>query len=701
MGTSLIELLVVIVVFMVGILAIIQIFPKGFQLLVGSRNNSEAEALGRDQVEILKSEPDQIPDQILAVRYVSGTPVADPTRNIFDLSLQTDGVSTDVDTVTQMGLLVEGSTTVGDWKLYSGPNSFRRIIGEGHRVPAPRQVGTYFGGLRMLAFGPVDPVAPLVAYANDLIKEPTLPRNLTQATVTTAPTVTIGATSVPVTLYNTTDSLSTSEYFVDQAGTANAVLYLPNLPAFTNTTSSYQFRTYHISLTAYVGTTSGYTRVSYPDLSITVPTGLLDSSGNLPPLIQVPIGVGPSNNGLLYNTPGALGSGQTMASVEYDTIRVQPQYYTIPNATVFGSDPFQYKILDPNIGVLLFNPIAYQTYIENPGGAREPLIAKVNYDTLDWRILRQDFHVDSQLGLNGGDYAQFQLSLPGILVGTSNGPDGLPNGGLTSLETPLPSQGASTPYATTQAALADNLMLIDLATGGVICEVDPNIVNSQLVTINKSQGLITIQGATTGGSGLSGYELLPGTTTPVNVDLTGKELRVLYRARNNWAAFPTKAASEYSLTAMQSISSSTPPTEGQAFFQVTSANVATGTRIYFPPSDLHQKVTIDQIFYQWGDNSLHELDSQDFAIEYPTTNNIGLPCIDVHDVDGQATQLINTSGTVAKNVKGASLTFQVIWNPDSFTFSSDVNGNVLAINNWLHGWRRAETQTYLQTENIQ
>src|SRR5262249_25588650 len=149
------------------------------------------------------------------------------------------------------------------------------------------------------------------------------------------------------TLWNTTDSLSTSQYFVDQAGTANAVLYLPNLPAFTNTTSSYQFRTYHISLTAYVGTTSGYTRVSYPDLSITVPTGLLDSGGNLPPLIQVPIGIGPSNNGILYNTPGALTAGQSMASVEYDSIRVQPQYYTIPNATAFGGDPFQYKILDP------------------------------------------------------------------------------------------------------------------------------------------------------------------------------------------------------------------------------------------------------------------------------------------------------------------------------------------------------------------
>ena len=71
-GTTLIEVLVVIVIFLVGILAVVQIFPKGFQILLFSRNASVATALSRDEIERLKSRPDQLPDGIVAL-YPNGT----------------------------------------------------------------------------------------------------------------------------------------------------------------------------------------------------------------------------------------------------------------------------------------------------------------------------------------------------------------------------------------------------------------------------------------------------------------------------------------------------------------------------------------------------------------------------------------------------------------------------------------------------
>src|SRR5471030_2274065 len=69
LGTTLIEILVVIVVFLVGILAVIQIFPKGFKLLLLNRSKMTAQALAREYVEMMKSRSDQLPEQIVSAYY--------------------------------------------------------------------------------------------------------------------------------------------------------------------------------------------------------------------------------------------------------------------------------------------------------------------------------------------------------------------------------------------------------------------------------------------------------------------------------------------------------------------------------------------------------------------------------------------------------------------------------------------------------
>lgn len=677
-GTTLIELLVVIVVFMVGILAVAQIFPKGFQLLITSRNNAEATALARDQVEHLKYSPDDLPDLIEAVTYENGVPVVNANKTIFDLGPDRQSAS---DYVDASGNLWLNGTNVGNWQLHSGANGFRRIIGEGQRVPAPRQIGTnLFGGLRVLANGPIDHNEPLFVYANDMTKENVYPADL--ALSGTNASVAINGTPYSAPLATTSSSLSVYEYFVGPPiGTsnptpANECLILPTNPFP---------RTYHLSLSAFLGTAGGYTRTDLPDLAVTVPGQV--AGGFTAPLVEIPISQILQNYGLVN---GAI----SMASVEYDSVRVQPEYYQVASfTTVTGSngpvaDPFQYELLDQNIGVLLFNPIAYQSYMELPGGAREPLIAKVDYDTLDWRILRQEFRIDSQFAWNGPDYDQFEVSVPSILVGSLQGPDGLTNGGLASLETPLP-PATTTPYVATQSATADNVMVIDLATGGVLCEVDPNTPTTQLVTVDKNHGIITVHGAPENTSTLSGFILLPGATTPTQMDLTGRTFRVLYRARNNWAAFPTKAASSYSVTTVA------PPSPGQVYVPSNPK-----TRIYFPMNDLHQKVTVDEIFYMDG-TTPEEMQDQDFTIEMPVVaDGVGLPCIDITTVDPNATALNTTYGEVARGIKGASLTVQVIWNPASFSLSPTTSNNLGLIGTWGQSYRRSTNQTYLQTEII-
>ena len=130
--------------------------------------------------------------------------------------------------------------------------------------------------------------------------------------------------------------------------------------------------------------------------------------------------------------------------------------------------------------------------------------------------------------------------------------------------------------------------------------------------------------------------------------------------------------------------------------------VASGptTRIYFPISDLHQKVTVDQIFYLSGATP-KEMQDQDFTIEYPVVaDSVNLPCIDISSVDSSATALSTAYGEVARGIKGASLTVQVIWNPASFGLSPNTSANLGLINTWGQSYRRSTNQTYLQTEII-
>lgn len=68
-GTSLVELLVVIVVFLIGILAVLQIFPGGLRILTNTRNMAVARQLSRAQIEMLKARANVLGEMVLDVQY--------------------------------------------------------------------------------------------------------------------------------------------------------------------------------------------------------------------------------------------------------------------------------------------------------------------------------------------------------------------------------------------------------------------------------------------------------------------------------------------------------------------------------------------------------------------------------------------------------------------------------------------------------
>lgn len=715
-GTTLVEILVVIVIFLIGILAVVQIFPRGFRLLLTSRNNSMATAMGRDEVERLKANPELLPEAILAVRYQGTTPVIDNTINPLDLGPLGDGIS--------LGgkLFLGGTEVASNWALASGPNLARRIIGEGQKMPTPRRIGTpvsgasqfeNYGGLMVVEHGPIDSQGPIVAYGNDFTRTLGAPRDTAYRGSWTVEARQPDGRSFPTpgtfTAYPAYSPVPIAPYevFVVDPETQNASILVP--------ANQHLGRTYRIRLSAYIGSTgpSGYQRVDYVSLSVYVPPFYTVPAGeaDVPSLVRIRLA------DLLGATPLALASGG-FGSVEVDSIRVAPQYQfkgtlatgkwtsraTLPQtdpeyrASDFTPiDPFEMKVVDNALGTLLFSPAGREGAATRPGGANEPLVARVDYDVLDWRIIREDFRMTSG--------PTFTLALQGLKVGSQNGPDGRANGNIWGV-----SSNSYDPSPTAR----DNVVIIDLTTGyevqryrtnnkdGDRVLADENLNNGDdiLVSIDKSRGAVTIIDADRKPENGTQVLLIPPAGPTIAATAEGRPFRVLYRARNEWAVQILKSASQYTFVNSFDVGA------GQCYIGGTNSGDGTQNyRIYFPRSDANRKVTIDTIAYRIPGNDAQLLEGQDFVIHPASAlDPVNLPYVDITEVlpsnavFDAAPNFEPQFGQPVKGVKGASVAVRVLWNPDSFNLVEDQATNISRLNLWGRGWRRSTTETFLRAE---
>ena len=719
-GTTLVEILVVIVIFLIGILAVVQIFPRGFRILLTTRNNSVATALGRATVEDLKANPELIPDEIVAVRYSGGTPYVDTTLNPLALGPVGDAISAS-------GALTNGGDTVAsNWMLASGPNRARRIVGEGHRIPTPRQVGALlsgasrfenYGGLLVLDQGPIDPgrnqTAPnvnIVAYGNDLNRTFGPPREAALGVTFAA----VSASGDPVRRMSSDGStvlgninsaavvgtpVTTAPYegFVVDAGSPSASVLLP---------TSRVDRTYRIRMSAYLTGGGKTQRFDYISLSVRVPRLPINGlAAN--PLVRVPLVE------LLADTTEIM-SGYSFQSVEPDSVRLAPQYVRVGSWTTLDSigavagnyapiDPFEMKVADRDLGVLIFSPAAREGVVSRPGGTEEPLLARVDYDVLDWRIIKEDFRAL-------GNSVTFPLALQSLKVGNNDGPDGLANGGLFTIDRSQAIDGNS--YDPVPSP-RDNVVIVDLATGFEVQKYrnDSTDANGRtladvtsgaatiadiLFTVDKSRGSVTLLDADTAVPGIQ-VRLIPpvGGGAPFLVNSNNRSFRVLYRARDEWAVQVLKGASQYSL--VNALPANLAP--DQAIVGGPTTGLA--TRVYFPRSEAGHKVTIDRIAYK-DSSGEHLLEGQDFVIRPAKASDVpDLPYADITEVLGTGDPNLQFSyayGLPVRGIKGASLSVRVVWNPESFDLTGDTATNMARADEWGRGWRKSVTETYLRAE---
>lgn len=719
-GTTLIEILVVIVVFLIGILAVVQIFPKGFQLLLLNRNRLVAQTLARDYVEMLKSRPDQMPEMIVSAYYdTNGNLIIDPTKDPNDLStlgatLNLNGYCTDA-----------SGNGLNNWEYITGSNIFRHVIGEGRRVPAPRAAGSslaYFGGIMILQFGPVQYLPSINSSNPDNSSNVTVYGNDLEQIV--------GSTAYSTQQYNGLNYVGLPpyqlertdyQYFVSNAASNSSSNPTSiSFPTGSSTTDSayYQLyagdaphRDYRVSFSAYVLSGGALVRHDYTGLTVAVAGTQPDASGQFP--LSPPV----SLQTLVNSIPEY--SADQVQGVDLNTLRVQRFFLPIPKAmaTFSSVDPYQYKLINENLGVLLFNPIGNGSFVSRQGHDREPLMGRVDYDVFDWRILHDDFRIDA--GVLPGEslpsspqllIAQHKLPVSSLKVGGNSGPDGLSNTPIPILEEPVPLSGpvngvpplaapGTTDTSAANGRSTDNFVLVDMETGGVFYEVNPTAPGQAIITVNKSTGVVTILDSDNNpADGITGALLLPDGTT-ITEQMDNRAVRALYMVNQEYSVQVLKAAAQYTMV-------NTPGnlSVGQFYIGGTAPAgtpvVGSPWRIYFPQCDNGRKVTVGEVTYlSSADSLVHQMYGQDFIIQNRINDTLGLPSIDLTQVDPNATAVTFQNGFGARGIKGDSVDVRVLWNPTTFHLLPDSGANLNNLLTWGQAWRISSNETFLQQED--
>lgn len=671
-GTSLIEVLTVIVVFLVGILVLMQAFPSGLALLRTTRSNTLATSLARAEMQRLQGSGESLPEMILSVVFRAGGTLIElnpgrPSRDIMPEADQLTGGE-----LTMDGNIIVGGSAIGRWDKVSGANHFNRIIGEGGAVPAPRPVGAMEGGLMHLQFSPfyysrsagtgVGQPGAVIAYANDMIRrwgDPEFNRPNPARR---------GRDSVFFVVESEADSPifpSQDQVWVPIQRDSGGLSYTTGLRiSFTFTYQANAIRSQHDVVV-----------IVDP---ATAPASVLVSNG----LWQV------INLRELIAQPGAYGASGFDASsflnADLGSVRVQRTYTEIPLAQAFQSgNPYQYKVLNDEIGSLLFNPSASRVKVESVvGGDLVPLQARVDYTVLDWRIIKDGFRVPPASG-----NSVVKLALQSLKASSSESADGLQFAGL----------GFMFPDGNNNVAGSD-FALLDEQTGGIILGNLPGGIFSSYF-VEKRNGSITFIDLDAA-PGIQGYLTViqpDGTwSAPQLVNMDGRAVKAHYMVQGEWAVQTLKPARSYRIAPGVGPSGLS---AGECF--VGQTEMADGSRfgaantLYFPLSDLGHRVVISELKAANG-TSYSTIRDQEFHIN--RTETLGGVLHATVNLGGRLNGgdlSWDQAGYAVKGVRGSSMRVRVLYNPERFSLLPDAQNNFDELEKWMRETRIIETEGFL------
>jgi hypothetical protein len=631
-GASLAELLVVIVVFLIGILALVQVFPPGLAILGTTRTNTIAANLARAELERLRGTSEQVPEAILAVRYQWNALRGDYDI-LVDLDRRTGDLAPRAARLDMDGDLYDADgRRLGSWPYFSGANVQRRVIGEGRVIPAPRFVEfggtTVYGGVMALQFAPVvvDPrfAAVFIVYGNDLQRD----------------------------FREDVEAGFVRRDYVMQIDEEGQAIALPG---------GWSPRRFRLSMSAIVRLQDGRFR-----------------SRDVVTILDVPASPGRPAFFVLDATAltGLFGivAPDAFVRLEVDTVRAARVFERLAPGTPFNANPaqrddaaYQYKLLDHNLGLLLFNPQGFN-YVERRGRGRAPMRARVDYDVLDWRLIRDDFRVPAR-----PPYQQ-KLILDAIKVLGDIGVDRRRNPGL----------GLPFPDAAGNPGPRD-FAIVDLETGGVFLPTS--------YRVDKSHGLVTfLDEDADAANGLTARLMFPGAAAPAMVSgISGRSVRALYMGQGEMAVQVIKPASAYFATSSVTLGFGQTYVGGSNDLVLNDSH----TRLYFPQADIGKKVVVGEAWYRDAGGVLRSLQDQEFLIQAPQPGHLQLGWIDIRDKAPDAQFFDWTNGYAVRRVRGASVEVRVLWNPEAMSLTGDEVENITSLENWQRQMRGARAETFL------
>ncbi len=683
-GASLVEVLVVLVVILIGIFAVIQIYPIGFTSLKKSESRLRADRLARSATESLTVDTSAIPESITFSFYNAGGRETITSQDPDDLG-----------------------TYLGDPanKLYfSDLNKYRYITNEPIRVPLATATsgngfGNGVGSVHFLALGPiymdatVGNPANVPANAADFalynsylrVTSESLNRNVVNATGR-------GDNVVDPASNFSAYLTAANSYCIDYGDDDSSPLVL--LPAGSivrrpNTAGTYEFgnkdRVFTITFT-YEDEVGGVTVTEVSsrdytrdDLDVLVTTNyplrkdnaagwirLKDKDGNpLPPGKSVVAG----------SESVMLNFARLKASDAWD-----------PN------DPYQYKLASANIstsanlGLIAFNPAGANFSVSVPGGTK-PFTALASYAVLDWHILRDDREVPP----GGGGIGKVRTTLPSIRVKASEFVDFTATGANRTQvypglypQVPIYRPGDLLPID----SISPDIQVFNLsrtddpATAGIVENPGTPLVAGDLANKLATDDY-WINRAGRAGTYPSGTIYI--NTARVN---PGSKVRILYKAEGDWAVAFQKAAKYYRNEEVVTPAGLRPVAAKAEVFAVDPVNGSNNKalapfnddRIYFHRSELNKGVTaVAEIDTAVGTT---RLPARQFTITTPRDEHSFVVASDVFTELRQTQYNGNniTGWRVYGTVNGASLKTRVIWQDEQ---------------NGRNPWRISDLETFV------
>ena len=503
-GLTLIEVLVVMVVLLVGIFAAIHLFPIGFAVNQRVAEADTATRLASAEIDRYSTGAADLMDAI--------APGWTDARGAFHFD-----PTVSPDDFTSAASAPAGSVLTDPY-YFSNVNRIRHVVGESVRVPVSSSLGSVEGGVYMLGLGPIVLVPPTgggTAY--------------TGIAVHCGPMVRVEGLS-PSDPSAASYLAGPSQYAIFYGdGTTGAQVLFQQEPFD---------RTFEVSYSYYDTSLASHSVAAQP---LTVPA---NSTAWLP-VPAPPVGWPPPDQ---QPTPAPLVPGS-------DT--VTRTFNQIPLANAWSQDPYEYKVLytnyldsggnqtNVNAGVLVFNPLGHD-YQEQTATGTVPLAAHIDYDVLDWRILREEHTMPAS--------SPYRVQLRSAVIKRI--------GDLQEDQTPYAGMFARAGVA---GGSDPDLAIYNVATGAQVPTAD--------YTVNYGTGAVTF-------------------TDAFGASSQAQTFRFLYEARGQWGLAIQKAAALYT----QNTDPSTIKFD-QYYLDPTANTAGQPLYMYFPICEAGKTFSLRQLTY--------------------------------------------------------------------------------------------------------